>query len=68
MLPFVSCYDVAYGIYKTAGHISIASEYVCDVYANTLENFRQIQRNTKKLFPCNRYICEVTLFDVVEFQ
>ena len=25
---------VAYGMYDTAGHVSIASEYGCDVYSN----------------------------------
>ena len=33
------CYleDIAQGVYATAGRIAIASEYSCDVYANTLE-------------------------------
>ena len=27
-----------YGIYETAGRVASASEYGCDVYANSLEN------------------------------
>ena len=31
--------DVAYGMYYTSVSIAIASEYICDMYANALDNF-----------------------------
>ena len=36
ILPVCSIEDIAQGMYDTAGHIAIASEYGCDVYANAL--------------------------------
>ena len=38
MSKVCSWHDVSYEIYNTSGFISSASEYVCDVYDNTLEN------------------------------
>ena len=36
ILPIFSFEYVSYGVYDADGHISIASEYVCDVYAKAL--------------------------------
>ena len=35
--PVVPFGDVSYGMYDTSGYISIASEYGCDTYNNSLE-------------------------------
>ena len=48
MSPVFPWDDIAYEIYKTAGSIAIAYEYVCDVYANALEFSPQIQCHVKK--------------------
>ena len=54
MSPFCSWDDVAYGIYKTAGCVMIASEYGRDIYANALEKYLS-----------NTTSCEETIFRVL---
>ena len=60
--------DVAYVMYNTDSSISIASKYVCHVYAKELEKSHQ-KRHRTKIRSC---VCGVhkqdTLFDDVEFQ
>ena len=47
--PVCSLEDIAYGVYVTAGRISIASAYGRDVYDNALECFLSTQHRMKIL-------------------
>ena len=49
VLPVCFFEDAVEGIYEKDGHIAIISKYVCDVYANALENFHQKQHHMKIL-------------------
>ena len=66
--PVCSFKDVTYGVYVTARRIAIASEYGCDVYANALENFRQIQHLMKILSLLYRVRTQDIHFGALESQ
>ena len=60
--------DVAQGVYVTAGPISIASEYGCDVYTNVLEKLSLKKHHMKILSYLYLVRTQDILFDAVEFQ
>ena len=53
---------------ETTGRVESASEYGCYVYDNALEMFCKIQCYARKIFPCTRYVNEVTFLVLWNFN
>ena len=66
--PVFSFEYVAYGVYVTAGRITITSEYGRDVYDNALENSRETQHHMKILSYLYWVHTQDILFDAMESQ